>query len=325
MKTVKMFGRTVPIVAILLISILSIGAFGALLKQYATVEMTANMEQSVLLDGGTSVTDTLEGFAGRTYCYYHTLENLGHKDAPIYFTWTCDKNKDGITVSYLKPLNYKTAVRPSGTIVADIVVKDVGDAIRWTIDIDMDASPVKNGHTAYGLVISKDHIHPAFQIHNNDGTDALYPWGTHLYSKWVEGEGYNGWLTGWNGEGERTANNIPVDDIDWITCTGERDNSLNHDGIYTIEIKKCYLGDTFYWAIQLMGDTCDTHYPEKWVMWSGDASTFAEAKIAKDISSYTLGMLETLDFYIVYDFGIALEPNTYAITTIVNVGTPPQN
>ena len=77
MKTVKMFGRSVPIVAILLISILSIGAFGALLEKYATVKTTTTVEQSVLLDNAVSLTEDVYAIGGNGYCTQHILENRG--------------------------------------------------------------------------------------------------------------------------------------------------------------------------------------------------------------------------------------------------------
>jgi len=332
-----MFGKSVPLIAIVLVGLLALGASAALLTQYAQVTMTVPVEQSVIIYGGGEtgiVTDTFNAIGGRTYCRPHTLDNRGHVEAPIDFTWTSSLNPDGIIVSYLKPLNFETEVStdyPTMSIPATITVVDTGTDIEWTIDIDMTdyAAFAWGGHLGYGLVISKDGIHPAFQVHGNDGVDHAYAFGTHLYSKWgpTLQDGYNGWHTGTGG------NNIPVAGIGWIDCTGDRQivagdyndalpihSDGNPDGVFTVSINKCYLGDEFYWAVQVMGQTSDTHYPVAWAMWSGDSSTFPVAEIAEDIDPYTLAMLEILDFYIVYDFNIALPPDTYSITSTVNVG-----
>lgn len=85
--------------------------------------------------------------------------------------------------------------KPAG-INVDITVEDLGCYLKWTFDFPIDGD-LGNGNMGYGLVVSLDGIHPEFQIHNNDGTDSSYPWGTHLYSEWgPEGTGYNGWHTG---------------------------------------------------------------------------------------------------------------------------------
>jgi len=164
---------------------------------------------------------------------------------------------------------------------ATVTVKDEGDKVSWTIDIDMEEAAISNGHIAYALVISNDKVHPAFQVHDNDGTDAQYDWGTHLYSEWGPdiSSGWHGWHTGWDGTGERTANNVPVSEIDWITASGKRNVADNPDGIFTITISKDHLAPEFYWALQIMGDTSDTHYPDGWQVWSGDASEFATATL----------------------------------------------
>ena len=69
-----------------------------------------------------------------------------------------------------------------GTQPVEITVEEVGDSIKWTVDFPMVAPydpSVGNGHLTVGLIIATngDGNGPAFQIHNNDGTDATYPWG----------------------------------------------------------------------------------------------------------------------------------------------------
>jgi len=175
------------------------------------------------------------------------------------------------------------------SIPAVITIEDLGDSVRWTIDMDETASAFSGGHAAYGLIISNDKVHPAFQVHSNDGTCSVWAWGTHLYSAWdntISGN-YNGWNTGGAGCGDT---NTPVNE-EGISATGTRyinggddgtgnDPTPNPDAVFTITIPKAHLGsEEFYWAIQLMGQTSDTQYPDAWVKWSGDASTFATLKL----------------------------------------------
>jgi len=331
-----MFGKSVPLVAILLISILTVGTFAAVLSQYVTVEMTATMEQSVLIDEGvTSVTETLNpGIGGRSYCYPHILENRGHKEAPIYFTAIGDPDLGGVTLSYLKPVEYTADLATAGGFVGYVTVEDIivdgVSWIKWTLDVIGDRIPTEvdlasGGGFEYGLVISLGDdvdVEPTFHVHGNGGIDPNYPWGTHLYTEYNDG---------WH-NGSPDYKNIPVDEIDWIEATGDKyitNNPTNPGGIYTVAIKRCYLGESFSWGVQLA--TCsgfggNLNYGVStlptvfnWV----DVSLYEDAVVAEDIDPYTLAMLETLDFYIVYDFDIALEPDIYTITSTVKVGPAP--
>jgi tetratricopeptide (TPR) repeat protein len=151
----------------------------------------------------------------------------------------------------------------------------------------------------YALVISYDQVHPKFQIHNNDGTCAAFPWGTHLYSPWdPELGGYNGWHS-W----EETWN-TRVSDMDWISCTGERRRYPdNPDGIFTVTIDKCKLAKPVYWAVHFGATGFWNYgglskYPEAWAPWSGDASDFETASIepcpVRSIKEDALAELEAL-------------------------------
>jgi len=166
---------------------------------------------------------------------------------------------------------------------ADVIVEDIGDSIRWTFDMVGTKDLVGGGHWGYGVIISFDGVHPAFQVHNNDGSDSAYSWGTHLYSEWgPEGTGYNGWHTGTGG------NNIPITDVEGVTATGGRDiiydgggNPIN--GIFTITISKEFLGvGKIYWAVYTgvggfySPNNGYSKWPEAWAEWSGDSSTLVE-------------------------------------------------
>ena len=222
---------------------------------------------------------------------------------------------ENVVVGYYELETYDETITISGySIPAVVTVKDLGDSVEWTIDMDENDADFTNGHAQYGLIISTDKVHPAFQVHANDGVDTNYPFGTHLYSEWVEGEGYNGWLTGTGG------NNILVSDVG-ISAVGERDLTANPDAIFTITIPKTHLGNEgFYWAMQLMGNTVDTQYPTAWAMWSGDASTFATINLmslgAELTSPLTIPAESSVEFVPVYDFD-QWAKGTYVITTEV--------
>ncbi|GAH57550.1 unnamed protein product, partial [marine sediment metagenome] len=148
-----------------------------------------------------------------------------------------------------KPLGYSW----SGTVGNQPVNIDVENGecqVTWTIDFPMETpyDPLEgNGSLVVGLVIALDGEGngPAFQVHNNDGTDATYPWGTWLVSPWgpTITDGWFGWHSG--------DTNTPVTDLDWVSCTGDRYNENNPDGIFTITIDKCELVGDIHWALNL--------------------------------------------------------------------------
>jgi len=203
------------------------------------------------------------------------ISNWIHYDMEVLKS--LDYSFDETSVTY-------NAYKPTG-IDVDITVEDLGCYLKWTFDFPTDGDS-GNGNMGYGLVISLDGVHPKFQVHNNDGTDSSYPWGTHLYSKWGPAEtGYNGWHT--------SNRNTPVSDIGWIEATGTRykdgkddgtgnDPTPNEDGIFTVIIDKNKLKEEIFWAAHFgAGGFSDygglSQYPEEWVTWSGDASTFESA------------------------------------------------
>jgi predicted ribosomally synthesized peptide with SipW-like signal peptide len=206
------------------------------------------------------------------------ISNWIHYDMHVFKP--LDYSFEGISTTYI---SYK-----ENGIDVDITVEQDDCETTFTFDfpIDEDAG---NGNMGYGLVLSFDGVHPVFQIHNNDGTDHYYEFGTHLFSEWVEGEGYNGWLTGWGGTGERTANNIPVSEVGWISCTGERKHDDNTAGVFTVTFKGCMLPENIYWAVHFgAGGFWDygglSKYPEAWTPWSGDSSDNEEAQLSMGMS-----------------------------------------
>ena len=332
MKNVKLFGKSVPLIAIVLVGLLTLGTSALLLTQYGTVTMTATMDQSVLIDGDVAVTDIVEGIAGHGFTLHHTLKNRGGVQAPVYFEWEALPDEDGLAVEYLKSLGYGTTITTIPTLVgpvtAKVKVEDLGCQIKWTFDMIGTNDPalyVGGGHWVYSLSVSLDGVTPTFQIHNNDGVDSGIAFGTHVYSAWgpTVDDGWNGWHTGTGG------NNIPVDDesLYWIECTGEYLEAGNYYGIYTVTIDKGMLAEDFYWAVTTYGNGFNSplsggsQYPAEFTWASDWGITFwSHAEISESIDPYTMLPYEELDFYIWYVFDIALVPDTYTITSIVKVG-----
>ena len=139
-----------------------------------------------------------------------------------------------------------------GTQPVSVIVTETETTVTWTIDFLGEApynepTTEGNGQWCVGLVIALDGDGeaPAFQIHNNDGTDSSFDWGTWLVSPYdttIEGN-WNGWVSSFV--------NTPVDELDWVDCTGLKYNEVNPDGIFTITIAKSKLVRKTHWALNL--------------------------------------------------------------------------
>lgn len=342
MKSIKMFGKSVPLLAILLISLLAVGASAGILTYYGSIGGTVTVKQAVLVDGKGVGDPIVEIFGdvtgGDTVCIPHFLENLATIPAPVSFGTAFNPTDDGITVKYLAPAEYSFSTTV-GTQLVDIDVVDDGTSITWTIDFPGEAPYDEvtegNGLMAVGLVIALDGDGngPAFQIHNNDGTDSSFEWGTWLVSPWgpTIADGWFGWHSG--------SVNTLVSELDWITCTGGRYNEVNPDGLFTITIDKSELGGLcvtdLHWALNLaigggfVGEYLvyeQMAYPvgeTVWFDWGSplvnDAMpNYEYATLANVITGVTLEPSVIFDFMICYTFPICIAGD-YTITTTVDV------
>ncbi len=128
-----------------------------------------------------------------------------------------------------------------------VYVAEDGDWMVWTFDFPVEEF-TGEGNLSVGLIIATtgEGNGPDFQIHNNDGTDATYPFGTWLMSPWgpLITNGWFGWHSG--------DTNTPVVDLDWVEATGQRNTpwqgNVSGDGVMEIRIKKSVLGESFHWA-----------------------------------------------------------------------------
>jgi hypothetical protein len=83
--------------------ILCIGIVSAsFLSYYAKIDTTVNVAQGILVDGHgyeTPIEETVDAFGGRIVYTSHTIENLGDKEATVYFSWESN-DTEGIDVTY---------------------------------------------------------------------------------------------------------------------------------------------------------------------------------------------------------------------------------
>jgi len=318
----KKVAKVIPVWLILLSATL---VSAGVLKYFVTIHGTVRVEQAVVFsDGSTEKTFSFNGATvtgGDTYIDLVGIKNRASVPATVKFKTSisgpgCPGDTCGITTSYWKLVGYsdiKTTPDGSGSIPATITVEDLGDAVKWTIDMDETSGFFKNGHAAVGLIIGVgDRI--LFQVHSNDGTCPEYDWGTWLYSPYDStGDGWYGWHTS---EAEW---NTPVDEMTEINATGSRYISENPKLIFTITISKKLLHPgEFKWAIVLMGDTSDTFSPGTFSWTNTDTTNFHTAIVGTKIQEgepFTIDAGETLTFGITNEFAVALEPGTYTITT----------
>ncbi len=133
--------------------------------------------------------------------------------------------------------------------VGDLVttVAEDGDWMVWTFDFPVEKF-TGNGNLNVGLIVALDGEGngPAFQIHNNDGTDSGFAVGTWLYSEWgpTISDGWMGWHSG--------DTNTLVTSLSWVEAIGQRNTPweglVSGDGVMEIRIKKSELGCAFHWA-----------------------------------------------------------------------------
>lgn len=167
-------------------------AWAVFLTFFGKGNVTGNVWQSVLLDGGRywqgddkrvqeHPMDAI--FSGDTFVSSHTLENRSPVDQKVILSTSYypEKIADGITTKYYKLLEYTADLTTTGGFTGLVTVEDLGEWIEWTFDVIGDRTPTgadlaSGGSFMYNLVISLDGKTPAFIVHNNDGIDSNYDW-----------------------------------------------------------------------------------------------------------------------------------------------------
>ena len=115
-------------------------------------------------------------------------------------------------------------------------VTEEGEWVTWDFDFPVEDF-TGDGNLNVGLIIALDGEGegPTFQIHNNDGTDSSFPWGTWLYSPYYD----DSWHSG--------DENTEVSSLNWVEASGNK-NVPHGDGILTVSIHESKLGGRFFWA-----------------------------------------------------------------------------
>jgi len=301
-KISKIIGRRGKIGLAVLVALMFIGvASAALLPYYGKITTTANVSQSVLIDGydyTNPITNEFDVIGGCSKCFEHTLENQGCSDAPIDIVTTGDV--EGISVEYMKRVPYSFDQTVKGwtfgkvqdpTTGIHMVVEEVGNWIQWTYTYPsiLQAACV---NIDYPLAETGKEI----CIHNNDGHDPTYAWGEWLY----------------NPDGEQVGSgNTPVSELYWVQAEGERGT----DDTMVVRILKSKINYDFHWHA--------TYTPVGGPMYvtnfDGDSNyrVFYDADLWQVLpDSFTLGAGETLDIKICYIFDVAIVPRIYIITSL---------
>lgn len=305
----------IPIMALVIGLVVMGGVFAALLTQYVTITGTATVKQAVVFsDDTTSKTYNFDSeiVAGSDYAELFTIKNRAEVSANVGIQTTCDAVTTdcvGITMNHYSIVGFEDT---QNTPTATVTVEDLGTQIQWTIDVDETNPAYANGHASFGLVIGDD-TNVKYQIHNNDGSDANFPWGTPLVSPYdtdlLSSCVWSGWHSG--------CVNTEVSTLDWATVTGERDLSINTNGIFVITVDKIKLGfDDFKWNMYLAQDAVFTDNTFGWA--TPNVANMHTAVVGESITGKVLSSNELFDFIVALNFNVALTPDTFNFETVVS-------
>jgi len=325
------------VIAVVLMLLTTGIAGAALLNYYGEITGTVVVAQSVLLDEGNyleQVPYDSDLVAGSTDVSSHKLYNQAEVPATVNLVTSHSAtdlgsnsmNSKGVTTTYLKEVGYsfvETVIVSDGTVGnLEVTVTEDGDWMVWTFDFPVEKF-TGDGNLNVGLIIATDGEGngPTFQIHNNDGTDAKYDWGTWLVSPYLDG---------WHSSDTNTR----VTELDWVQATGNR-NVPHGEGVMEIRIKKSELGTDFHWAASptvgsgfyAPASDVTMQIPTAFG-WSNEIvnmtqPNYVHAELMEEIvTPFTLQPDETLNFVIANHFDVALMPGTYTITTTVEPVMP---
>jgi hypothetical protein len=325
--------------AMLVIGLLVVGGVSAaLLSYYVNIVGATDTEQSVVWwDGETASVDTKtyafasNAVAGRTYDELFTIKNQASVPATVELeteclpTWTLDCEGISWMFSTIEQVYaFEDSIQIVDSYYMDVSVVEDGDWIKWTFEFPVETWE-GDGQLPFGLIIATDGFGegPAFQIHNNDGSNATYPYGTWLFSPWgpTIDDGWFGWHSG--------SNNTLVSDLGWVEASGAY-YAQGEDGVLVVRIKKEELGNNFHWAAypQTGGGWFSPYKNQQMptpssFTWSNPivgADNYHSASFAESgeiVGPFTLAAGEVLSFNAHFEFDIALMPDTFNIETQV--------
>jgi len=304
MKNIKMFGKSIPLIALVLVGMLTIGGVGAaLLNYYGQVIQTPTVTQSVTITPGShTFTDAI---AGNTYCFLHEIENIAEVPAQVElatsYVPTIDALDTVTKTSYYMPVDYShsASYTDSGYASGDsvlgsdlaVAVVDAGEWITWTYTYA--TSPT---HTPK-MTVAIDYPNGFAITTLDDGSDGwFYAPDPDVVTNRVR-------IADYNGENQ-------IAGYDWVDVSAV-------GNVLTVSIHKS----------ALLTEECDTSF-----MWHGYANyngkqiwietaawqPIAEAIILEPLTGpFWVPAESTMDLLICYEFNVALETDTYTITTEV--------
>ena len=304
MRNFKLFGRSVPAIAIALLLIGGL-ASAALLTYYGMITATVDVQQSILLDGkawpDSQVTDTISEAApgGETFCFEHTLKNQMSVEGTVDFTDDCltdiegyEHNCSGITKTYYEDVAYSYEHTISRVVIK---VEDLGNGwMKWTYTGDTTTRPEPkmtvaiNYPNGFAITTFDDGSHSGWYYAPDVGSVVQF-------NTSYDSGSYEGWV--------------------------ETGRVVNNDGSKAlwVEIKKSALKPSFVWH-----GYANFYNAQVWInptsTTSGDGSTWVageiDATIANTITSpLTIASRTTLPFEICYSFAENIYPGKYTITT----------
>jgi hypothetical protein len=277
------------------------GASAALLSAFGVIELEADVEQSVLVDGNQYDEPILEGvnpMAGASVCMPHNIENRAVVDIPLLLEST---DEEGIEVTYRiaqeldLALNLDDLVLPSGNTFDELdvtVTRENGYVVLSVTEND----PVKYPMAMFFISNADDEyrFRAGFnQIAESNG------WETFYQDEPMDGPTPVNFATqGFNGSVNRTNDTI-------VLMMSE--DELNE-------------GDKISFNIQAAGDGSRGQHRFPKDFDANTPSTQAPVILAEYQelgNSFTIDAETSMDFEICYDFHWALVPQVYNIQTEV--------
>lgn len=344
-KEVNVFQKSVPIAAIFLVAMVATGS-AALLMTYGSVTGNANVQQSVTIDGNDHETASHYGFsnpvAGTTDISLHELENNADVAADVILNTTCSPDQaadcEGVETDYMVFTEDQLLEQDQewGEATANVVTDDKTGKLavhaQTSINDSKYDAATEAGPVAAGVMLGPSGT-PTFDGSNTVSVDYRIGDGHHddrQAPDWiayivtatsdvtVDGETINAGDKAVvidatvDGDGETVdfqmgagalvfpyGDNHPYENI----TSGDLMNNAEIDQVQVATGTDAVYGsgtesDLYYFDVRLNGDSLFPDYTP------GD--------------SLTLDAGSTADLAIKTAFNVALEPDTYSLTTTVS-------
>jgi hypothetical protein len=313
-KKVKVFGRSIPAVAIALIAIAALASAG-LLSYYGMITGTATVSQSVKVDGKSytePITYTYSGVAGSTVVDGpHNLTNDAQVPATVKFETSCCNSTsgqcgygtgqacEGITTTYVNKLHLENKNASWGVISGDEIEADLTyEIVNETFNYELTATGL-TPNTSYSL------------IYYADKQNRFAKWGGDTIGAVIVtvSSDANGKIS--TSGIKELGKNLP-DPADWNDGPDACAEYSKAPDNYT------HCKGAKIWLVPTSNLTNDNSLPlDAWDPSSYLFETDLIRYFNNAESKVTIPANGRVDFYIVNSFKINLIPDTYKITTTV--------